>query len=326
MDLRSINSRKEALHRRIILDAVLIIAGMTFVLFILFLVGTSGTLHKARLPCEEWIIIELLVTMVLLVISSWLFSFRRCTDIKNAVKEFNSIDAIKEEFISNLRHELKTPLVPIKGYSELLFDGTLGEMSQKQKEAVNKIKVSSERLERLIDSLIFISVAKYGDLEYTFTTLRLEDIITSTISELLIPLKQKEQKLETNIQPGLQFIEGDRKFLKEAVSQILENAIKFSPKGGTILLTVNEGYKSLHIKIIDKGIGIPEEEIENIFQRFYQIDGSKTRRYGGNGLGLHIARTITEAHNGSIWIESVLGEGTTVHIRLPTPKDGKIKE
>ncbi|WP_340820479.1 HAMP domain-containing sensor histidine kinase [Methanolobus sp. WCC4] len=325
MDLKQLNSRKETINKRITFDAVLILTGMAFVSFLLFLGGNTGILDSIRIPFKEWILSGLSIIIILLMISSWIFSFRRYRDTIYALEEFSSIDAMKEDFISNLRHELKTPLVPIKGYSELICDGTLGDTTQKQKDALKKINASSEKLERIIDSLIFISAAKYGETDYTFTSLRIEDLIMGASSEISGQLEQKGQRLDTDIRHGLPFIEGDRKYLKEVILQVLENASKFSPPDTTILIVAHEGYKNLHIKIIDNGIGIPEDEIDNIFQRFYQVDGSKTRRYGGNGLGLHIAKTIVEAHKGNIWIESTLEKGTNVHIRLPVPEYGKKK-
>lgn len=325
MDHRAINTRKEYLHKRMFIDAILIITGMTLSLFILFLIRSSGFYTGTELPFENWTIKKILLIITLLAISSWIFSFRRYMDIMNSLEEFNSIDAIKEEFISNLRHELKTPLVPIKGYSELMYDGTFGETNPKQKDALRKINISSDKLERIIDSLIFASAAKYGENEYTFTTIMIVNLITGASSELSEQLKQKGQELEINIQSGMSFLEGDKKYLREVLIQILENASKFSPPDTPIQIVAHEGYESLHIKITDSGIGIPEDEIENIFLRFYQIDGSKTRRYGGNGLGLHIAKTIVEAHKGNIWIESIPEKGTTVHVRLPTPKHRKKK-
>ncbi|WMW21282.1 HAMP domain-containing sensor histidine kinase [Methanolobus mangrovi] len=326
MDEKSINTRKEIIHRRIIFDTLLIALATITVLFISSLIGVSSIFFGIFDSVEKWRFGELLVTITFLMAASWIFSFRRCMDVRSAVKEFNSVAIIKEEFISNLRHELKTPLVPIRGYSELLYDETLGETNQRQKESLKKMIASSEKLERLIDSLIFVSAAKSGDIEYTFTTLRIDDVITGAVFELSDQLIQKRQNIEVDIQPGLSFIEGDKKYLLEVLIQLLENATKFSPTEKTIRVVAHEGYKSLHIKIIDEGIGISENEIDNIFERFYQVDGSKTRHYGGNGLGLHIARSITEAHKGKIWIESELGKGTIAHIRLPTPKHGQIKK
>jgi signal transduction histidine kinase len=322
MDEKSINLRKETYTKRIVTDTILLITGIICILFLSLITDFSRIFSNTPCPFDDWKMGQIVITITIIMVTSWIFAYRRYKDIKDAMKEFNSINAIKEEFIANLRHELKTPLVPIRGYSEIIYDGNLGEINQKQKEALKKMIDSSEKMERLIDSLIFISVAKSGDIEYTFTTLKIDDIAMGAIADIADQFNQREQETDIDIRPELPYLEGDRKYLKEALIQILENASKFSPNGQNIQLIIHEGYKSLHIKVIDKGIGIPEDELENIFARFYQIDGSKTRRYGGNGLGLHIAKTIVEAHRGDIWIESEPEIGTTVHIRLPTPEHG----
>ncbi|SDF67606.1 His Kinase A (phospho-acceptor) domain-containing protein [Methanolobus vulcani] len=322
MDEKSLNLRKETYTKRMVTDTILLITGIICIVFLSLITDLSSIFSDTTCPLEDWTMGQILITISLIMIASLIFAYRRYHDIKDAIKEFNSINAIKEEFIANLRHELKTPLVPIRGYSEILYDGSLGEINKKQKEALKKMFDSSEKLERLIDSLIFISVARSGDIEYTFTTLKINDVATGAIVDIADQLSQREQEIDIDIRSDLPYIEGDRKYLKEALIQILENASKFSPNGQKIQLIIHEGYKSLHIKVIDRGIGIPEEELDNIFARFYQIDGSKTRRYGGNGLGLHIARTIVEAHRGNIWIESEPEIGTTVHVRLPTPNHG----
>ncbi|MDK2940129.1 MAG: hypothetical protein PWQ51_2294 [Methanolobus sp.] len=322
MDERTINLKKEKYTKRILTDITILVTGIICTIFLSLIIDLSWIFSETPCPVEAWMIGEILIAITVIMLASLVFAYRRYRDTKDAIKEFNSINAIKEEFIANLRHELKTPLVPIRGYSEILYDESLGDINQKQKEALRKMLGSSEKLERLIDSLIFISVARSGDVEYTFTTLNINDIATGAIVDIADQLNQRKQEVDVDIRPRLSYLEGDRKYLKEALIQILENASKFSPNGQTIQLIIHEGYKSLHIKVIDKGIGIPEEELENIFERFYQVDGSKTRRYGGNGLGLHIAKTIVEAHKGDIWIESEPELGTTVHIRLPTPDHG----
>jgi signal transduction histidine kinase len=322
MDERYINLRKETYTKRIVTDTVLLVAGIICILFFSLITDLSFIFSDTPCPLEDWTMGQVLITITVVMAASLIFAYRRYHDTRDAIKEFNSIDAIKEEFIANLRHELKTPLVPIRGYSEILYDGSLGEINPKQKEALKKMIDSSQKLERLIDSLIFISVARSGDIEYLFTTLKIDDIATGAVADITEQLNQREQEIDIDIRPDLPYIEGDRKYLKEALIQILENASKFSPNGQNIQLIIHEGYKSLHIKVIDRGIGIPEEELENIFARFYQVDGSKTRRYGGNGLGLHIAKTIVEAHRGDIWIESEPEVGTTVHVKLPTPNHG----
>ena len=239
-------------------------------------------------------------------------------DLAKANEELTSLDRMKDEFISNLRHELKTPLIPIKGYSELMYEGALGELTQKQKDAVEKMMFSSERLRRLIDSLLYVSITEGGNVEYTFLPLRVCEVIDSALHDRDPEIKRKKHVVERLIPCDIPLINGDLDYLEEVFINILDNSIKFMRDGGKITISgILQDDNKIHIKIADEGIGISEENLPNIFNRFYQVDGSSTRKYGGNGLGLYICKKIIEAHNGSIWAESKEDAGTTIHILLP---------
>lgn len=239
-------------------------------------------------------------------------------DLAQANEELTSLDRMKDEFLSNLRHELKTPLIPIKGYSELMYEGSLGELNQKQKDAMEKVMLSSERLKRLIDSLLYVSITEGGNVEYTFLPLRMSEVIDSAIRDRSPEIASKRHEIERSIPSDLPLIEGDLEYLQEVFVNVIDNSVKFTQEDGKIGISVvlEEG-KKLHIKVSDDGIGISEENLPLIFNRFYQADGSSTRNYGGNGLGLYICKKIIMAHNGQIWAESREGEGTDIHILLP---------
>lgn len=238
-------------------------------------------------------------------------------DLAKANKELTSLDRMKDEFLSNLRHELKTPLIPIKGYSELMFEGALGELSDKQKSAMEKVMLSSERLKRLIDSLLYVSITEAGDVEYSFVPLRISEVISSAVLNRSPELTSKGQTVETKFPDDLPLIEGDLEYLEDAFVNIIDNASKFTPNKGTIYLSAIREDEKIHLRITDNGVGIPEESISHIFERFYQVDGSSTRKYGGNGLGLYICKKIIESHNGTVWAESKEGVFTTIHVSLP---------
>ncbi len=239
-------------------------------------------------------------------------------DLAQANEELTSLDRMKDEFLSNLRHELKTPLIPIKGYSELMYEGSLGELNQKQKDAMEKVMLSSERLKRLIDSLLYVSITEGGNVEYTFLPLRMSEVIDSAIRDRSPEIASKRHEIERSIPSELPLIEGDLEYLQEVFVNVIDNSVKFTQEDGKIGISVvlEEG-KKLHIKVSDDGIGISEENLPLIFNRFYQADGSSTRNYGGNGLGLYICKKIIVAHNGQIWAESREGAGTDIHILLP---------
>jgi signal transduction histidine kinase len=238
-------------------------------------------------------------------------------ELEKANKELKSLDVMKDEFLSNISHELKTPLVSIKGYGELISDETLGCLNEQQKKAFGVVLRNSERLRRLIESLLFISGIESRTIQYQIEKVQIADIIDDVVNDMDLQVKEKCLKTERHVPDELPLIDGDRTRLSDMLTNLIDNAIKFTPSGGTIVLKAYEEKKHLHIEIEDTGIGIPQELMPNLFQRFYQIDASIKRKYGGTGVGLYICKSIAEAHKGDIWIESEEGKGTTVHIRLP---------
>ena len=231
--------------------------------------------------------------------------------------ELKSLAVMKDEFLSNVGHELKTPLVSIKGYSELLVDGKLGDVTKQQKMAVDKVLKNSERLERLVDSLLYVSMVQTGNVEYSFENVKLDKILDQTVKEMFDRIESKNLKFERNIPSELSSINGDKDKLLAMLMNIFDNAIKFTPHGGNISLHASEYDNHLYVGVKDDGIGIPEEVMPNLFQSFYQVDASSTRTFGGTGLGLYICKNIIDAHDGEIWLESGEGIGTTVHLKLP---------
>jgi PAS domain S-box-containing protein len=238
-------------------------------------------------------------------------------DLAKANTELKSLDRMKDEFLSNLRHELKTPLIPIRGYSELMAEGDLGELNERQKDAMEKVLLSSERLKRLIDSLLYVSITEGGNAEYTFVLLRVAEILESAICDRSPEMISKGHKIKKDLPRDLPLIEGDLECLTDVFVNIIDNAIKFTPSGGNISISAVVEDGNIHIQIADDGIGIEEANMPKIFTRFYQVDGSSTRKYGGNGLGLYICKKIVEAHKGSIRLESIRNKGTTIHVYLP---------
>jgi signal transduction histidine kinase len=239
-------------------------------------------------------------------------------DLAKANEELKSLDKMKDEFLSNVSHELKTPLTSIRGYTELLNDGSLGELGEEQKHAEATVMRNTKRLQRLVDSLLYLSRTQAGTVQYDFETLNVSELADQLMEDLQIQAKEKNLEMIKKIEPDLPPIKGDRDKLTDMFTNIIDNSIKFTPKGGSITIFANKEDEYIHINIKDTGIGIPKDMIDNLFQRFYQIDSSQKRKYGGTGLGLYIAKTIVEAHDGEIWVESEgKGKGTEVHIKLP---------
>ncbi|WP_406660257.1 ATP-binding protein [Methanolobus sp. ZRKC3] len=232
-------------------------------------------------------------------------------------RELASLDIQKDEFLANVTHELKTPLVSIKGYSDLLSEGHLGVLNEGQKKGVDSIVQGSQRLGRLIDSILYLQNVHSGTVEYNTDMIFIKDFIEKLLYDMTLIMGDRVTKIKTNICESLPLIWGNPTYIEQVFFHIIDNALKFTPNTGNIEVSAFPEEGSVHIIVEDSGIGISPEELPHIFKRFYQIDGSRTRRYGGNGLGLHLCKSIIEAHGGNIRAESEEGKGTKIHITLP---------
>jgi signal transduction histidine kinase len=236
---------------------------------------------------------------------------------QRAYEDLKHLDKLKSEFLANLTHELKTPLISIKGFSDLLDKGRLGELNEDQKKANMAVVRNADRLKRLIDSLLYMSMEKEGKYQYHFEEVDVGEIITDAMDKMKVHTEGKDVDIGIDIQNKPSPIYGDRDRLTNVFLNILDNASKFTQGPGRIKITLKEEEEYIHIRIKDNGIGIPKEKLPRIFDMFYQIDGSTTRIYNGVGMGLYICKRVIDIHNGSIWARSMEGLGTTVHVKLP---------
>jgi signal transduction histidine kinase len=240
--------------------------------------------------------------------------------LQKAYEELQTLDKMKDEFISNVSHELKTPLISIKGYGELLYDEKLDGLSDRQKKSLEAIIRNADRLTRLIDSILFISKLQAGKIEFHFELLDPDEIVRACINDFKSMMDKKQITLEKDI-PEISRVLGDRDKFVEVISNLLDNAVKFTPEGGKISIKAWNEREFVHLTVSDNGIGISADIIPKLFTRFYQVDASTVRKYGGAGLGLYITKNIIDAFKGKIWIESEVGKGTTVHVLLPIAKE-----
>ncbi|WP_406661357.1 PAS domain-containing sensor histidine kinase [Methanolobus sp. ZRKC3] len=238
-------------------------------------------------------------------------------ELEKAYEELQSLDKLKDEFLSNLRHELNTPLTSIRGFSELLHDGTFGPLTEKQLNAIGKVVDKSKSLQSLIDSLLFASSSQSGKVKYRFERILLNDIINTSLHQFSTKASGKNISISNDYCLDAVYVNGDADYLPRVFMNLLDNAIKFTPDNGNVKFSVFCEDGNLRITVEDDGIGIPEEYVTNLFHKFYQIDSSSTRSYGGNGLGLYVSKVIVEDHGGKIWLESEKGVGTKVHVELP---------
>lgn len=244
-------------------------------------------------------------------------------ELKVQSQKLKEVDKMKEEFSAMITHELKTPLVPIIGYSELLIDGTLGELTTKQKEKIQLIHESGVALSRLISDLLDVRKLELGQMKFEMSDTSPSEVVQHSVNTLTPMARAKNVSLvfdNNNIQLG---VKCDPKRIQQVLHNLLTNAIKFVPENtGRIKVSVKptDDDNSVLFAIKDNGIGIPKEKQHGLFKKFYQVDTSLSRNAGGTGLGLAISKGIIEAHNGKIWIESEHGAGATFYFTLPASK------
>jgi PAS domain S-box-containing protein len=234
------------------------------------------------------------------------------------------IERMKSEFLSNISHELRTPLTPIKGYAEIL--GRKNVPPEKSKIFSSGILDATGRLERIVELLVDFSAIEAGRLSMRSKPVDVRELLEGLASEL--EKRSTRHQVVVDVKARLPKVLGDERLLKRSLQEIAENAIKFSPDGGTIRLeakglSLNGAGRAVAITIVDEGIGIPEEDIARIFSDFQQLDGSETRTYGGLGLGLAFVQRIIEAHAGRVDVQSEPDVGTRLTIIIPAAQKGR---
>jgi len=244
---------------------------------------------------------------------------QKAVEIAKLYDDLKAVDRMKTEFLSMISHELRTPMTPIKGYAELLLSGQVGEMPEPQKRAVSVIKKEGEHLLGLIDSILDVSRLERGiAVELKKEPVSLKVLLDDLQEVMETELTNRGIKLEVGLPPNFPTLIADPSKLHRLLTNLLGNAVKFTPKGGWIKIVGSREDDTARIEVIDNGIGIAKENLDKIFEKFYQVDSSYTRAVGGVGLGLAIARDIVVAHGGKIRAESEgLGKGTRIIFTLP---------
>ncbi|MBN1890250.1 MAG: GAF domain-containing protein [Thermoflexales bacterium] len=247
---------------------------------------------------------------------------RLYTEIQNRAAELaatlakqEELDRLKSEFIQNVSHELRTPLSVIVGYTEMLGSGDMGDLQPKQRESVTVIARRAQVLKKLVEDLITILEAEMGKLEYL--PVNLAELTRKLLADLQPSIEPAQVTLSTDIAPDLPLVAGDPAHLHRMVDNLVGNALKFTPAGGSVRVRLLRDELNVRLEVSDTGIGIPPDQLDRIFDRFYQVDGSTIRRYGGVGLGLALVKEIAEAHGGQVSVQSAPGEGTSFWVSLP---------
>ncbi len=222
---------------------------------------------------------------------------------------------IKDEVIQNVSHELRTPLTMLIGYTELMKSGMLGELDDQQKKAVEVMNRHAHRLHFMVERLILLGMLEDRGVEKT--TLDLNRWMSDVLRGWWRNMQRAGISLEYEAMDNIPAIEMDPGLIEEVIENLLDNAIKFSPEGGVVRITLRRAGDEAIISVSDEGIGIPQDKLEKVFDRFYQVSQGPARRFGGLGIGLSLCKEIVEKHGGRIWAESDgPGKGATFHIAL----------
>lgn len=232
--------------------------------------------------------------------------------------QLRQLDNAKSEFISIASHQLRTPLTAIKGFISLMLEGSYGKVDPKQKEIINKVYQSNERLINLVEDLLNLSRIESGRMEYSYEKVDLKKICQEIMDTFL--LKAKENKLYLHFLSNdetLPEINTDRNKLREIISNLVDNALKYTPRGGVNVRIKQKG-ENIQILISDTGIGIPQEEIPYLFAKFSRGKDVSRLNTGGTGLGLHVGKRMLEEMGGQVWAESEgAGKGSTFIVEIP---------
>ncbi|PWH19016.1 MAG: hypothetical protein DDG59_04390 [Anaerolineae bacterium] len=242
---------------------------------------------------------------------------QRTKELRQALLRVSELNQVKANFIANVSHELRTPLALLRGYLDMMKEGAFGEITDEQAQVLDALLRSATRLEKLIDDLLLFAYAERGELTLTLSKVRLQEIAGQIVESHRYAAQAKGIRLEARIEQDLPSVHCDRERIAWVMSELINNAIKFSSSGGKVSITVYHQQGLITVAVQDQGIGIPAKRLQEIFEPFHQLDGSTTRRYGGTGLGLALATRILEAHGCQLRVESEVGKGSLFEFSLP---------
>jgi len=244
-------------------------------------------------------------------------SFNIMSDtIKEKEEIARKTELAKDEFLAMITHELKTPLVPIQGYSDILLNEHLGKLNQQQKERLAIIKSSSETLLGIISDLLDVQKLEIGKLRMKKENFDIKDSINKSVNAILPQAEKNNIQVATQAKSFVLYHDSER--IKQVLTNLIKNAmIAVEPNIGKIKIIMEETPTAIKVSVIDNGIGIPKEKQKDLFKKFYQVDTTLTRERGGSGLGLAICKGIIDNHGGEIFVESEEGKGAKFTFTIP---------
>jgi two-component system phosphate regulon sensor histidine kinase PhoR len=225
------------------------------------------------------------------------------------ITELRRLERVRRDFVANLSHEFKTPLTAIQGFAETLLGGALDDKANR-KRFVEIIREHARRLARLTDDLLKLSRIEAGKLDLESRPVSVSGLVNGCVETARLKAESRGLRIAVELPGGLPPVRGDAVQLDEVLQNLIDNALQYTPAGGRIDVTAYSNGHEVIFTVADTGIGIPESDLERIFERFYRVDAARSREAGGTGLGLSIARHIVDAHGGRIWVESAVGQGS----------------
>lgn len=235
--------------------------------------------------------------------------------LEEALEKEQELDRLKGEFIQNVSHELRIPLAIILGYSELLAGGDVGELSDEPRRLASSIARRARGLRNLADDLTAILEAERREMRRE--SVDMTRLAQMALADFRTAAAEAGLSLVADLPSGALNVMGDAHHLPRVLDNLLSNAIKFTPAGGSVTVRLRQEGAEVVLEVADTGIGIAPEHRERLFERFYQVNGSMSRRHGGTGLGLALVREIVQAHDGTVSVETEVGKGSTFKVRLP---------
>jgi len=242
----------------------------------------------------------------------------RTRELQLANEKLRELDRLKSDFINSASHELRTPLTSIKGYAEFLEDGIGGELTSQQRAFVSQIQQSTDRLQFLVEDLLDFARLEAGTFRLSPQDADLSHVVKQGISSLIPQANESQLTMVAEVPSNPIRLRMDAKRIEQVLFNLVGNAIKFTPAGGTIRVSLTPMDAEYMLSIQDSGLGISPENLPRLFEKFFQVDPSDTREHSGAGLGLAISKSIIEAHGGRIGVDSRLGEGSTFWFTLPS--------
>lgn len=234
------------------------------------------------------------------------------------VTRLKKLERIRADFVANVTHEIRTPLTAIIGFVETLQQGAMEDKATGKK-FLQVIHENAQRLNRLVDDLLVLSGIELGETKLQIAALDINDVLENALAVIQPRALEKRIEILRDVPADIPLLKADKDKVSQVFLNVLDNAVKFTPEGGRITIDVSpEGERFLKISINDTGIGIPQNDIPRLGERFYRVDKSRSREVGGTGLGLSIVKHLMLSHGGRMEIESTQGAGTTVHLYFPS--------